>query len=206
LLEEGESLGEITKIVSHFGHMGPVEIQCPPEFLDWVTDPVLNGGGASADFGCYGANIITRIMGDQRPVSVTAVFQTHKPDVYPKADDDATIILEYPGMQGIIQASWDWPYSRKDIHIYGRSGVIRTIDSMTYDLRLGQRDRPDVKTAEPASANAVDSVKYYAAVLRGEINPAESLSSLETNLIAVEIIDAARESAQTGERVVLEPR
>ena len=107
-------------------------------------------------------------------------------------------------MQGIIQASWDWPYSRKDVHFYGRSGVLRTIDVTTYDLRLGERAKPIVKEAEPASVIAVDSVKYYAAVLRGEIDPAESLSSLKTNLIAVEIIDAARESARTGKTVVLE--
>ena len=204
LAGEGEALGGINKIVCHFGHMGPVEIRCPTEFLDWLTDPVLNGGGASADFGCYGANIITRIMGNRRPLSVTAVFQTHKPDVYPKVDDDATIILEYPGMQGIVQASWDWPYARKDIHIYGRSGVIRTINETTYDIRMDHRKPPITKVAEATSATEGNAVKYYAAVLRGEINPDESLSSLKTNLIAVEIIDAARESALTGRSVKLE--
>jgi predicted dehydrogenase len=201
LVDEGETLGEVTKIVSHFGHIGPVEIRCQPEFLDWLTDPVLNGGGASADFGCYGANIITHIMNNKRPLSVTAVYQTHKPDVYPKVDDDATIILEYPGMQGIIQASWDWPYSRKDVHVYGRSGVIRTINQTAYDIRLDRRKPLIVKEAEPKSAAAIDSVKYYAAVIRGEIDPSESLSSLKTNLIAVEIIDAARESARSGKTI-----
>lgn len=202
---EENALGEITKIVSHFGHTGPVGIRVQPEFLDWLTDPVLNGGGASADFGCYGANIITHIVGNRRPLSVTAVFQTHQPLLYPDVDDDATIILQYPGFQGIVQASWDWPYSRKDVHIYGRKGVVRTIDQTTYDLRLDGRKPPVVKKSAATSARAVSPVDYYAAVLRGELDPSESLSSLETNVIAVEIIEAARASAKTGRTVLLEP-
>ena len=205
LADEEKTLGDLTKIVSHFGHMGPVEIGCPQEFLDWLTDPVLNGGGASADFGCYGANIITHLMKNKRPLSVTAVFQSHKPDIYPKVDDDATIILNYPGMQGIIQASWDWPYSRKDVHLYGRSGVIRTINDTNYDIRLLTRKPPVEKKAKPDSPTATNPIKYFTAVIRGEIDPDDSLSALETNLIAVEIIDAARKSAQTGQTVKLEP-
>ena len=125
--------------------------------------------------------------------------------MYPDVDDDATIILQYPGFQGIVQASWDWPYSRKDVHIYGRKGVVRTIDQTTYDLRLDGRKPPVVKKSAATSARAVSPVDYYAAVLRGELDPSESLSSLETNVIAVEIIEAARASAKTGRTVLLEP-
>ena len=41
-----------------------------------------------------------------------------------------------------------------------------------------------------------------AAVVRGDIRPS-GLSSLEVNLTATEILDAARESARTGKRVSL---
>lgn len=47
------------------------------------------------------------------------------------------------------------------------------------------------------------AVNYFAAVLRGEIDPRGSLSSIENNLIAMEIQEAAKESAQTGRRVEL---
>ena len=40
------ALGEIRKIVVHDGHRGPKEIGCSADFLAWLTDPVLNGGGA----------------------------------------------------------------------------------------------------------------------------------------------------------------
>lgn len=196
-----QQLGTLTKIVGHFGHPGPDRVQ--PEFLAWLKDPKLNGGGASADFGCYGGDIITWLMGNQRPLSVTAVFQTDRPEAFPHVDDNATLILEYPRAQGIIQASWDWTFPRKDVEIYGRKGIIRTINPTDYDIQLDRSKRPEIKTAAPLPKPYGSSVEYFSAVIRGEINPSGSMSSLETNLIAVEIQDAARESAKTGKKVVL---
>ena len=90
------SVGDIRKVVIHDGHRGPKEIGCSDTFLSWLTDPIKNGGGAIMDFGCYGADIMTWLMLGQRPISVTAIAQTNKPDVYPKVDDEATIIVLSP--------------------------------------------------------------------------------------------------------------
>lgn len=198
---EEQQLGVLTKIVGHFGHPGPDRVQ--PEFLAWLKDPKLNGGGASSDFGCYGGVITTWLLGNQRPKSVTAVFQTDRPEVFTRVDDNATLILEYPEAQGIIQASWDWTFPRKDVQIYGRKGIIRTINPTDYDIQLDRAKRPEEKTAAPLPAPYGSSVEYFAAVIRGEIDPKGSMSSLETNLIAMEIQEAARESAKTGKKVVL---
>lgn len=100
-----DSIGDLRKIVVHDGHHGPKEIGVSKEFFEWLTDPVKNGGGAVIDFGCYGANLITWLMKGEKPVSVFAVLQQIKPDIYPKVDDEATIIITYPKTQGIIQAS-----------------------------------------------------------------------------------------------------
>ena len=110
LVKEQKTLGDIRKIVVHDGHPGPKAINVQPEFLAWLTDPVRNGAGALFDFGCYGANLMTWLMDDARPIAVTAVTQRFQPDVYPRVDDEATILVEYPSAQGIIQASWNWPY------------------------------------------------------------------------------------------------
>jgi predicted dehydrogenase len=199
------ALGPITKIVGHFGHNGPAEIKVPPEFLAWLTDPHLNGGGASADFGCYGANLATWLLGNPHPAAVTAVFQTNKPAIYPRVDDQATIVVEYPGAQVIIQGSWDWPFARKDLQIYGRQGALRTQNQDTYDLQTERRSTPAVKRAAPLAAPLRNPVEYFAAVVRGTHQPAGDLSSLENNLISTAILDAARESARTGRRVLLPP-
>lgn len=203
-IAEGK-LGRLTKIVSHFGHPGPAEIGVPPEFLDWLTDPERNGGGASADFGCYGANLLTWLLAGQRPLAVTAVFQTHKPATYPRVEDDATIIVHYPGLQGIIQASWDWSFSRKDLAVYGEQGEIRTLDSSRYFARFDRRADPAAAplTAAPLPPELAGPLPYFTAVLRGRLDPAGSLSSLDNNLLAVEILDAARQSAASGQTVFL---
>ena len=104
LMKERKAGGEIRKMVAMDGHEGPKEIGVGPEFFDWLTDPVRNGAGALFDFGCYGANLMTWLMDNQRPLAVTAVTQRIKPAIYPRVDDEATILVEYPKAQGIIQA------------------------------------------------------------------------------------------------------
>jgi predicted dehydrogenase len=198
ILKEGQ-IGEARKIVVQDGHQGPKEIGVGPEFLSWLTDPKLNGAGALFDFGCYGANLITWLLNNQRPVSVTALAQTIKPDLYSKVDDDATILLEYPKTQGIIEASWNWPFSRKDMEVYGRTGYVHTVGPAGLRVRL-PNGREQSSTAPKLSAPHDDFLSYFAAVVRGDLTPT-GLSSLDNNLIVTAILDAARQSAKSGRTV-----
>jgi predicted dehydrogenase len=129
-----QTIGAPRKMIAHDGHEGPKEIGCSPDFLNWLTDPVLNGGGAIRDFGCYGANLMTWLMHGQAPISVSAITHRIKPAVYPKVDDDATILLEYPDATGIIEASWNWPFSIKDWEVFGARPTLENL--------LRQRHRP----------------------------------------------------------------
>ena len=201
LAHDQHTFGEIRKIVVHDGHRGPREIGCSEAFLEWLTDPVLNGGGALTDFGCYGADLITWLMKGQRPTSVFAVTQHIKPEVYPKVEDEATVVVTYPKAQGIIQASWNWPFDRKDMEVYGQSGYVLVPHPDT--LRVRQANSAEVETT-PATLTGpqADPLSYLAAVVRGKLQPA-GLSSLSNNMIVTEILDAARESARTGKRVDL---
>jgi predicted dehydrogenase len=201
LVHDQKALGELRKIVVHDGHQGPKEIGCSAAFLEWLTDPVLNGGGALTDFGCYGADLITWLMNGQRPTSVLAATQQIKPQVYPKVEDEATIVLCYPQCQGIIQASWNWPFNRKDMEIYGQTGSVIIPEKNVLRVRTGNGKETET-TAPPLTAPITDPLSYLAAVVRGDIRPS-GLSSLEVNLIATEILDAARESARTGRRIDL---
>jgi predicted dehydrogenase len=201
LVHEQNAVGDLRRIVVRDGHQGPKEIGCSTEFLEWLTDPVLNGGGALTDFGCYGANLITWLMKSERPTSVFAITQQIKPHVYPNVDDEATIVLTYPQAQGIIQASWNWPFNRKDMDIYGRTGYVLVPDQNRLRVRRANGTENDAPVpAIPTPEN--DPLSYLAAVVRGE-SRSTGLSSLEVNLIATEILDAARESARTGRRVSL---
>ena len=197
-----KSIGDLRKIVVHDGHEGPKEIGVQNEFLVWLTDPVANGAGALFDFGCYGANLSTWLMHNQRPTSVMAVTQQIKPDIYPKVDDEATIIVTYPKTQTIIQASWNWPFSRKDMEVYGQHGYVKTIDGKQMRVRLkGEKSEQAIEAAQ-TEAPAKDPFTYLAQLLHGEVKP-DALTSLENNLITMEILDAARQSAKTGKVVNL---
>ena len=203
LVCNAQGIGDIRKVVVHDGHQGPKEIGCAPEFLAWLTDPVLNGGGALPDFGCYGADLMTWLMAGQRPTSVFAVTQHIKPDLYPKVEDEATVVLTYPQAQGIIQASWNWPYNRKDMEIYGKNGYVLVPHNDTLRVLKGaQVENETTTTTPPLTGPEANSVSYLTAVVRGEIKPA-GLSSLAVNMVVTEILDAARESAATGRRIEL---
>lgn len=204
ILNEEKAIGEVRKVLINDGHEGPMEIGVNKEFLNWLTDPEGNGGGAVIDFGCYGANLLTWLMKGERPVAVTAVLQQFKPEIYPKVDDEATIIVEYPKTQGIIQASWNWPFNRKDMEVYGRTGYIIAENSTEVRLRLPGEDREKRMTLDPRPYPHDDPFSFLAAVVRGrETIPEFDLWSVENNVVVMEILDAARESAKTGKRIEL---
>ena len=198
-LAQSGKIGELRKFVIHDGHQGPREINVPPEFFEWLTDPAKGGAGALFDFGCYGANLMTWLMDNQRPISVSAVMQTNKPKIYPRADDEATVIVRYPQAQGIIQASWNWPFARKDMEVYGRTGYVHTVALDGLRIRL-EKGEEQTSKAPPLPSPEDDSLTYFAAVVRGKIKLA-GLSSLENNIIVTEILDAARRSASTGKTI-----
>jgi len=194
-------LGELRKIVAHDGHRGPRDIGCSPAFLAWLTDPEQDGGGAAMDFGCYGADLITYLMDGLRPDAVTAVFGHSQPDKYPRVEDEATIVLSYPKTQGIIEASWNWPYGRKDLEVYGQTGALLAPDgnSLSVVSPDGRAEAVAVPALVPAESGFLP---YLVGVVRGTFKP-YGPSAVSTNLVVCEILDAARESARTGRRVEL---
>lgn len=191
LVESGE-MAPIRKMVFRHGHKGPREIGCSPEFLNWLTDPELNGGGALVDFGCYGAVLSTWLMNGERPVSVTASVATLKPQVYPRVDDDATIIVTYRNATAILEASWCWTHDNKEADIFTERGSIHT--AKWDDLSLRAENAP-AKTVKPPAkpADLENEWTYLRKVIRGEC-AVDPLSSLELNSIAVDILDRARKA------------
>ncbi|GGB17377.1 glucose-fructose oxidoreductase [Puia dinghuensis] len=192
-------IGVTRKMIVHDGHQGPKEIGCSPDFLNWLTDPVKNGGGALRDFGCYGANLMTWLMHGKAPIAVTAVTHHIKPSIYPKVDDDATILLEYPDATGIIEASWNWPYSIKDWEVFGTTGYLHALN----DRQLLQRVKNTYDSVAVHPAVYRDNIAYLSSVLSGKTDPGNDLSSLANNLIVVRILDAATRSSKEGRRIEL---
>jgi predicted dehydrogenase len=204
IFKERQAAGAIRKMVAMDGHQGPKEIGVGPFFLDFLGDPKRNGAGALFDFGCYGANLMTWLMENQAPLSVTAVTLHIKPEIYPHVEDEATVLVEYPKATGIIQASWNWPFGRKDFEVYGERGYAISKGGNELRVRLGPEKGgtpEETRTPGPLPADERDSLTYLTAVVHG-LKPS-GVSGLENNMIVTEILDAARESARTGKKVSL---
>jgi predicted dehydrogenase len=201
-LVEGDELGEIRKVMVNSGHQGPKEIGVSKEFLEILIDPEKNGAGSLMDFGCYGANLMTWLLEGEKPLSVTAVTHQNKPEIYKEVDDEATIILQYEKAQAVIQASWDWTFSRKDMEVYGTKAYAIASNPTTVKLRSSEAEAEKTQNLQPREAPYDDPFSYLAAVVRGNIKIEDfDLYSLPLNLIVVEILEKAKESAATGKTV-----
>src|SRR5207245_11809387 len=112
-----------------------------------------------------------------------------------------TIILGFHQAQAMMQASLNSPFSRRDMEVYGQRGYAITVGRDTVRVRLPEKQEISAD-AKPLEKTKEDSVSYLRAVLLGGMKP-EGQSSLETNVIVTQILDAARQSAATGKTVSL---
>ena len=202
LLNQQGKLGDLKRLEFNTGHPGPVEIGCNPEFLEWLTDPVLNGGGALTDFGCYGANIATWMLNGVAPESVTCLTRQLKPHLYPKVEDEATIILNYKDAQVVIQASWNWSHNRKDMEVYGTTGYAICKNAGDMLIQESESEGPYAFKAPELPEHINDPFSLFEQVVRGKytMKPYE-VSSPENNEIVMQILEASKESARTGKLV-----
>jgi predicted dehydrogenase len=204
-LLKSDSIGRLSQLIIRDGHRGPLKIGVNKEFLEWLTDPIKNGGGAITDFGCYGANISTWMMDGKKPVSVTAVTQQLQKENNPKVEDESTILLTYDNAKATIQASWNWPIGRKDMEVYGTTGAIYADNRNDIRIRMAEGYdgfKETHRTLSERSTPYNDPFSFLAAVIRKEITLApHDLSSLENNLVVMEILEAAKQSAKKGKSI-----
>jgi predicted dehydrogenase len=205
-MAQSGQIGEIRRIVLHDGHRGPVLIHTSPEFTNWLIDPAQNGAGALYDFGCYGADLATWLMHGATPLTVSAIANHDQPQNYPKVEDDTTILLSYPHTEAVLMGSWNWPFDRTDMEVYGATGYVFTAGTSQVRIRLQHDMAEEELTISPSLAkDHSDSLDYLTAVLAGRIPDHGDLNALDTNVIVMQILDAARESIRTGNAIQLHP-
>ena len=204
LLDKG-AIGSLRKVIVRDGHKGPKKIGVSSEFLEWLTDPILNGGGAIMDFGCYGANLMTWLLKGERPKTVTAVTQKLQPENNPEVDDDATIILKYNSSMAILEPSWNWPIGRKDMELYGEKGTIYAKNKTDLSIRISEGydgySEEDIILSNRAKPFD-DPFSVFASVINGELKlePFDPYS-LENNIITMEILQAALDSSKSDKTI-----
>ena len=193
-------VGPVERIIVQYGHRGPKEIGVSQQFANWLYDPVKNGGGAIMDFGCYGAELSLWLKG--KPSRVYATTRKMKTEQNNKVDDDATIVLDYPDATAVIEASWDWPYTKEQVEVFGPKGSLlarhSTLLHRAADAR-GPNVAPDGENValNPLPNETSNPVSYFVDCIRNN-KPIEDPVSAQLNVQVMEILDAARELARTG--------
>ena len=202
LIQDG-AIGPLVKAEIRDGHQGPQKIGVQPEFLKWIKDPKLDGDGALTDFGCYGPDLVTAMLHGEAPLSVSAVTQHLQPELYPLVADEADITLKYKSAVVLVEASWDWPFAVKQMDVYGRTGYAKAFAPSEIEVRREHEAAGAAEHAAPPQAPYDDPLHYLEAVLSGQVQEGDSMSSLKTNVTVTEILDAAHRSAETGKTIVL---
>jgi predicted dehydrogenase len=89
------------------------------------------------------------------------------------------------------------------MEVYGATGYAITVESDKLRVRHEHESQEQLTTPPPLNSPENNSLSYLTAVLRGQIQPKGDLTALDTNVIVMQILDAARESARTGKTVHL---
>jgi predicted dehydrogenase len=196
-------IGPVNKIIVQYGHQGPKEIGVSKYFSGWLYDPIKNGGGALVDFGCYGADWALLLKG--RPKSVFARALVLKPEQKNAVEDEALIILEYPDATAVLQASWNWPYGKGEVHLYGPRGSMHVRGDGLLHQPAGEETFQAAPEGTPVETNHQphemnNGIAHFLYCIRNN-KPIEGAISAALNVGVNEIIGAAKESIRTGRAV-----
>ncbi|HXF28059.1 MAG TPA: hypothetical protein VN610_12320, partial [Bryobacteraceae bacterium] len=192
-------IGKVWRLRGIVGHGGPGSNGPRNQyFFAWLTDPVKNGAGALMDFGCYNALWSLWYLG--RPTSVYATAIHLRPQEFPKVEDNADIVLNYPNAVGIFEASWDLPRSYQDLEVFSHEGSVYMKNGHV-EVRKGRGETSEVKL-DPLPEDQSSPVNYMISRWRAK-QPIEGLTAIDINVQVLEIIEAAKESVKTGRAVRL---
>jgi predicted dehydrogenase len=172
----------------------------------WFVRKDLAGGGALADMGVHAIDTIRYILGDPQPVQVYARIGTHYGDY--DVDDTGIIVITWDsGATSVIESGWWHP------HVEGPEAASRIWATKGYaslfPTSVKTIDGEQVQETTPSFAKReehCDQVIYtrqmahFIDCIRTRKQPVPGLMEGQAVL---EIVDAAYESAHTGEVVKL---
>lgn len=123
-LAKSGRIGDLWQVRYRAAHQGPVELGCSKYFCEWLYDKELNGAGAMMDYCCYGAALCQVLLGSPTSVHGVGLNTGTKPDL--TLEDNAVLILKYPGALGVTEASWTQigKLTAYNTSIYGTTGTL----------------------------------------------------------------------------------
>ena len=116
LIDQG-AVGDVYFVRQTEKHAGP--------YSPWFFDRAQAGGGALADMGCHGIELIRWVLGDKQPERVSAEIDTYIHET--ELDDHALVTMRFPGGAiGVSESSWCLQGGMESmLEIHGTKGTIR---------------------------------------------------------------------------------
>lgn len=209
-IQEGK-LGKLAAAHAHYGHEGP----------GWSAFFYEKGGGSLPDLGVYNLATLTGLLGPAKSViAMTSIITPertvdNKGKIKVEAEDNAMIIMEHAnGVLSHVQCGFNYfdPYGhggtgqdRHTISIWGSKGNMGLVgyDWAPFGVDLSTVDSPTPVRQVPDPGNYVwqEGATVIAASL---LEKNEPLISPEHALHVLDLIESARASAQTGQKISLQ--
>jgi predicted dehydrogenase len=178
----------------------------------WFTQQALAGAGALADMGVHAIDTTRFLLGDPRPVSVYARVGTHYRPI--DVDDTAVLIVTWDnGVDSYIECGWWQPHSDKPevgAQLYGAAGFGELFPTRLV-LPRGEGYQAPVETVPSAFPEVRNPILPQSMYERQLAHFVDCIRSGQTpfpggaeGLANMRIIDAAYDSAHTGEAVRLD--
>lgn len=208
-IQEGK-LGRLSAAHAHYGHEGP----------GWSAFFYEKGGGSLPDLGVYNLATLTGLLGPAKSVMAMTTILTpertvdNKGKIKVEAEDNAMILMEHEnGVLSHVQSGFNYfdPYGhggkgqdRHTISVWGTKGNMGLVgyDWAPYGVDLATQDSPEPRRYVPDPGTYVwqEGATVIATSL---LEKNEPLISPEHALHVLEIIESARASSQTGQKISL---
>jgi len=203
LKEQSGKLGKIirTKGYGVHTHWGP---------SGWFTQKEFAGGGAMADMGIHALDTARFLLDDPQPVSVYAKIGTYYKDF--DVDDTGVIIVNWDnGVTSYIESGWWQPHSdgaEAATQLYGTQGFGQLFPTKLElpNLKEEKLDVIDSGFSFPRAEHCPqslydDQLAYFIECIQSGRTP---IPGGAEGLINMKVVDAAYESARTGNVVEIQ--
>jgi predicted dehydrogenase len=172
----------------------------------WFVDKDLAGGGSLVDMGVHAIDAVRYLLGDPEPKEVYAKISTRFGDY--DVDDTSIVMITWDtGTVSIIESGWRHPHAdapEAGTQIFGTLGYASLFPTC-YKVKAGEEMEETVPEM-PERKEHCDQVmytrqmKHFIECIRTRSEPVAGMMHGQT---ALQIMDAAYESARTGEVVRL---
>lgn len=209
-LKEGK-LGRVSSAHAHYGHLGPT----------WSAFFYEKGGGSLPDLGVYNLATLTGLLGPARAVMAMTAIVTpertvdNKGHITVEAEDNAMVLMDHgSGVMSHVQCGFNYfdPYGHEGkgqenhtISIWGTRGNMGLVGydwaPFGVDLATADHEKPERFVPDPGTYVWQQGATVIAEALA---LGGEPLIAVEHALHVLEVIEAARESGNTGRKIPLQ--